>query len=151
MARVAKSTDELVEQLTAEVRAEILASIRPLLQSLGEAAAGIESALAAGKIAARGGRRRGRPPKSPSAVKSTTARRSKGGKLPRGSMRKAIIQVFQGASGPVTLAALRNGVMEQAGYKRRDPKSLYTQIVGSIPKIPGVAKTAKGEYVYKGK
>lgn len=159
---VADSIDKLVEEIQASVRRDMANNLRPLLQQLATAISQIERALnggGAGRPAAapataptRG--RRGRPPKAAGrpagAAKAKPGRRGGrgGAKAPRGAMQELIKSVL--GSGPKKLSDITKAVMQDSNYKNRPEKSVYTQIIQGIKRIPEVQKNAKGEYALKG-
>lgn len=149
MAKAGRSASALVDELTAQVRAEVLGSFRPALERLASAVAELE-------IAMLGGKKRGRPAKSAGAAPAAKpAKRGKGRKrgrmVKRGAIKEYVRQALASEGKPVTMAQLRDAMLKIGEYKSRDPKSLYTQLTRTCKEMSDVAKSANGTYSLKAK
>lgn len=153
MAGTKKSVDAFVAEVTAAARAEALAGLREPVKNLSKAVAALEAAIEG----AAGRKRRGRPPGSKAAKKAgkkagRKPSKGKGGKrTPRGALQAAIKNVLAKSGEPMKLARIKDGVLNTATFRGRNPKTLYTMIVIAAQKMPEVKKTADGLYKLGGK
>lgn len=143
MANPRKSADALIGDITDQVRAEMIAAIRPLLRDLTAATAKLESALS-------GKAKRGRPAGNGRRKKKAPAARRKrrvAKRAPRGSLEVEIKKALQ--SGPARISQIRVKVQKSPLFKGHNPKNLYSMITQRLGKMPGVKKAGKG-YGMKG-
>ena len=155
MAKLTKSADALISDVTDAVKSEMLETLQPILDRLSDAASELSSALKGGRP------RRGRPPKKRRGRKASASRAAgrRGGakkgagrprrRTPRGALQKSIGRVLKRASGAIKLSAIREQVLKTATFKGRNPKTLYTMIIVAIRKMPNVQRTPKGLYELK--
>ncbi len=162
MAAPGLSTNDLLARIAADVRSEIAGSLSSAVQKAVDALAAVQAALEGGK---KGGKRRGRPPGSgrkpgrpPQTAKgkrpgrpssSAPQKAGNGNKRKRGALKEILTQIVSSAPSPMTLARIRDAVMKRPGYKGRNPKTLYTQIVVAINKIDSIVKSPEGTYTSK--
>jgi len=148
MADLPKSGVEFLNQVSAQVKKDILASIAPAMKRIQDAVKDLEAALSGSVAKAAPGRRGrkpgvklGRPP-----VKAAPAGQRQ--RSPRGMLVKLIAVALKGAEKPMTLANLRDALLRSPHFHGRNPKNVYTQIVMGIKKVQGAVKTPDG-YVLK--
>lgn len=163
---VAEGIRPLIKQL-----ADTLAQLERVVGG-GSARAAAPARGPAGPAAKAVGGRRGRPPKGASAAKAPAAKgrpgrprkeagaapaaaparrgKSAGGKLPRGSLNVTLKDLLAKAGGAMKLQAITKAVMAMPDYRRRPEKSVYTQIIQGIKRIPEIQKNEDGEYAIKG-
>ena len=155
MRNPATSAATLLADVTEKVKNDLLASLAPITQKIVAAANELESALSgpAARVARRGPGGRKGPARRTRAARKTGAAPAKAkaalGRNPRGTLQKAIRSVMQGAGAALSLAGIRNEVLKSSMFRGRNPKTLYTQIVQGVKRIPEIQKTDKGLYAIK--
>ncbi len=140
MADLKRSTTDLIAEVSAAARQEVMESLRPSLDKINRAIAELENALAAaGKPRAR----RGRPPKKSAGQRGRPAA---GKRIPRGALKESVRAILASAPGGIKLAEIRNRLMKKALFRHRNSKTIYAQIVHAVQTIEGVKKTGRGTY-----
>lgn len=150
MAKMSKSMDGLIAELTKSVRGDLLNSLRPLIRQILEAAKDIESALARG---ASPRRRPGRPPKKRTVRKKAPSAKPRSRvktKAPRGALKAVIEAALRRAGRPLKLTMIRDAALANAHFKGRDAMTLYRQVVRDIGQMTNVKKTKSGHYELHG-
>lgn len=140
---MSEEMDELLEAVTRRARDELRESLAPIVARLAASVAELEAALGGGGAPPR--RRRGRP-KGGSAA--TTRAPGKSARAPRkrppGELVRVLRELLAAAPGPTTLAELRDAILARPEYAGRDPKSVYTQTINALKKLPEAKKTPDG-------
>jgi len=166
MPNLTQSADGLIAEISRSVKSDLYAALSPITKRITDAVADLEKALSGSaakpaKKAARRGRRLGRPPKAaaqakPAAKKAAKAakpakgaKRAAGKRGPRGALQAELRTIVSKANSPMTLTQMRDEMMKNSDFKKRDPKSLYTQIAQAVKKVPEIQKSGKG-YTVKG-
>jgi hypothetical protein len=137
------SADSLIAEATDAVKAQLLSQLAPITQKISEAVAELEKALGGAKA----GKRKGRPPKA-AAGKAAPKRRVKK-RTPRGALKSAVKDALTQSKAPLSLANMRDIILQTPQFARHDPKTLYTQIAQAVKMIPGVSKNAAKKYTLK--
>ena len=137
MANLKKSAGDLIAELSAAARQEILDTLRPRLDKITSAIAELESAIkSGGKPRAQHGRPR----------KGTAGRPAAGKRIPRGALKESVRAILAGAPEGIKLASIRDRLMRKALFRHRNSKTIYAQIVHAVQTIDGAHKTGRGTY-----
>ena len=144
MAKRNASALALIDEISANAKAELASELRPTLSQIVAALNKLEGALGGA------GSRRGRPKGKKRAIKSRVGSgRAKAGKrAPRGALEAAIRRALSSGS-PLKIVAITDRVHKSQVFRRHDRKNLYSMITQGLSKLAGVRKTAKG-YVLGG-
>jgi len=65
-------------------------------------------------------------------------------RAPKGALQAAITQILHSSSGPLTLTAIRDKVLETKTFRSGNRNGIYSQTAGAIGRIKGIKKTAEG-------
>ncbi|MCX7014932.1 MAG: hypothetical protein NTW86_20665 [Candidatus Sumerlaeota bacterium] len=148
MADLSKSGVEFLNQVSAQVKKDILGSIAPAMKRIQDAVKDLEAALSGGAAKAVRGRRGRKPGRRAAAAVAKAAPAGQRQRSPRGTLLKLLVAALKGSEKPMTLTNLRDTLLKNPLFRGRNPKNVYTQIVMGIKRIPGAVKTPDG-YVLK--
>ena len=134
-----QTLDNIYDQLKAEAKKDVLASLQPKIEKL--KALGDEILTSLGQA----GKKRGPKPKKAAAKKVGRKKKAakKQSRTPSGALAAAISDVLAGQTEAINLVGIRDAVLKQSMFKRRDAKNLYTQIVQKIKSMKDVEKIGK--------
>lgn len=144
-----RSADGLLAEIREMVRAEMQDALRPSIQKMVDAASELQSAFRSGTAGAgaRPGRRRGRPPGKAAAKPAKTRGRRKGGKrAPRGALKNAVQETLANSPTPLKISEIRDCILSDSTFAKRNPKTIYAQVVHSLNRIPEAKRTSDGRY-----
>jgi len=134
--------EDSIEQIIARrVEAIVLEKLAPVLDKLAEAAGEVRATLAHAGQSSKAPSAKGSPAKTRTRGPRGPKRASK--RAPRGSLPLAIAAAMREHGGPITLAEIRDKVLQSEHYRGANPKGIYTQIVSSVKKV-GAKKTPNG-------